>query len=100
MTNIASIKMENISKIDMESEGDQNGFFSIILKDKTTYDGWSCGQGSFTELETDEQVPEWINNLLFDLWHRMPCDEEGDDRTFASFTPFPRNNNTIWIMSA
>ncbi len=65
----------DVIRVEMNSEGDVNGFFEMFFSDGKSVEGWSCDQGSFTNNETDEKVPDWMNSLLFDLWGMMSIDE-------------------------
>lgn len=74
-----------INKILIESEGDVNGFFTLIHKDGTKRGGWSCDQGSI-EMDDDQEISDEEHQLCFDLWFSMDIDNDNyDSRQCAEF---------------
>lgn len=64
-----------ITKILIESEGDVNGFFTLISKDGTKRKGWSCDQGSI-EMDDEQEISKEDEALCFDMWFSMELDPE------------------------
>jgi hypothetical protein len=76
-----------IVKVEIESEGEINGFFTIHYKDGSIRSGWSCDQGSI-EMDDGEGIDQSISTGLMDLWFGMDIPEEDNDhRFFSTWTP-------------
>ena len=89
--------MNPIIKVEIESEGDVNGFFTIFYKDGSIRSGWSCGQGSI-EMDDEVGIDESINNGLMDLWFKMEIPENDmEQRFFSTWTPKDGLSSTMMI---
>ena len=75
-----------IVKIEIESEGEHNGYFTLHFKDGSTRSGWSCDQGSI-EMDDELPLPEDLHNDLMDLWFEMDIDDHYEGRHFSTWTP-------------
>ena len=67
--------ISDITKIEIESEGDINGFFTIHYNDGSVRTGWSCDQGSI-EMDDEEDLDDDLHNLCMDQWFAMDIDPE------------------------
>jgi hypothetical protein len=84
--NLNRNSLKNIFKIEIESEGETNGFFKILMKDGKEYSGWSCDQGSI-EMDIGIRLSPWMNNLLMELWFSMDIDPEYEGRHESEWIP-------------
>jgi hypothetical protein len=87
--------MMMIVVIRIESEGDVNGFFTLISDDRSKRSGWSCDQGSI-EMDDEEKISDEESELCFQLWFSMELDPENyDSRQCGEFELI----NGEWVMT-
>ena len=78
--------ISDVTKIEIESEGNVNGFFSIHYNDGSVRTGWSCDQGSI-EVDDEGELDDDLHNLCMDQWFAMDIDpEDMNHRWCATWT--------------
>lgn len=91
------INSSKMIQIEIESEGDVNGFFKIEFEDGKKMGGWSCDQGSIEMDEDDQELTDDQHSILFHLWNRMDIpDNDYDHRFFTTFI-YPHDDQD-WII--
>lgn len=88
--------MSKIVRIDIESEGETNGFFTIRYDDGSVRKGWSCDQGSI-EMDDEGELSDEESKACFDAWFSMPLDDDDfTSRAFAHWTPEGGMSAVTW----
>jgi len=75
-----------INRVEIESEGEINGYFTIHLDDGRTLTGWSCGQEPI-EMDDDVVLDEETHSFLMELWFNIDVSMDNNySRLFSTWT--------------
>lgn len=75
----------NLLKLEIESEGEHNGYFTLHFDDGSVQGGWSCDQGSIEWDDDNFEPTDDDYNLCFDMWFKMDIDDSFEGRHFSTW---------------